>query len=721
MSPRIVSLCALVLLVCLACPAPQAGGAPLPQAVTPAPFSPLSHTPSWTAEGDQIDAELGYMAAGDFNGDGFGDVAVGIDKFSNEYEGAGAAFLYYGSSQGLSKTPGWSAEGDQAWEHFAGRWQSLGAGDFNGDGYSDVIIGAQTYDGDKVDEGRAWIYYGSPTGPSSEPGWTAEIDQAVALFGQSVGTAGDVNGDGYDDAFVGALTYDATLVDQAAVFLFYGSPTGPKTVPDWQGLGVESGSRYGAAAATAGDVNGDGFDDFVVGERWYTGGTTYQGRVYLYLGSADGLARDAAWIYQPWQAYATSGMSVGTAGDVNGDGFSDLILDVHRWHRTMSDQGRSLVFYGSASGMPAEPSWSVEGDEYGALLGLTNSAAGDVNGDGYDDVIVGASGYQTDAGWQAGAAYLYLGTPGGLSRSPAWTAYGDQNNAQFGYVQGAGDVDRDGYDDVLIAAYRYDHPEFDEGMAFLYNGRSATLETASRQVGRAVDDAYELIYPGKMFPDGDTVTTGVSADGQSRYSGGLLFRNMALPAGVQIATAHLELVQKYQSEGLVSLQIAGEASHQADDFGPGSADINSRPRTNARVAWTLASPDYGWVDSPDITAIVQEIIDTPGWWTGNSLAILLDPAPGAASYTTWAAYDASSQFAARLVVSYAPPVQVTETPLPTLTPTETATATATPTTWPEITPTRDPTATLVVEPVPTGTSTPLGTGGAVLYLPVIVR
>ncbi len=608
-------------------------------------------------------------------------------------------FVYYGSAQGLSRDPGWHAEGNQAGARFGGRWQSLGAGDFNADGYSDVIVGASYYDGDKVDEGRAWIYYGGAAGPAAEPGWTAEIDQDVALFGQSVGTAGDVNGDGYEDAFVGALLYDAALPNQSALFVYYGSPAGAAAEPSWTAFGAETDSRFGTVAGTAGDVNGDGYDDLAAGERWYSGGIFYQGKVSLFLGAAEGLQREPAWTYLSGQPYASAGMSVGTAGDVNGDGFDDLIMDVNRWHAWLPDQGRSLVFYGSRAGLPAQPSWDVEGGWPGAWFGLTNGTAGDVNGDGYDDVVVGASSYDSDAGYDAGAAFLYLGSPAGLAKSPSWSAYGDQAGAEFGYVNRAGDVNGDGYDDVLVGAYLYDHPESNEGAVFLFAGRAATVEIVRSAVGRGVDDAYELVEPGKMYPSSDTVTTGASADGASRYSGGFLFRHVALPREAEITAAHLELVQKYQA-GPVTLTIRGEAGHQADDFGPGSADINSRPRTQASRQWEIAKPEYGWVASPDIAGVIQEIVDTPGWWPGNNLALFLDPV--SANYTTWAAFDADPQFAARLVVSYARPLVATGTPTATPAPSVTPTATNTP------------------EPAATWTPVPAEPGGTRLYLPVIV-
>jgi len=121
----------------------------------------------------------------------------------------------------LATTPNWTAESDQAFAYFGG---SVGtAGDVNGDGYADVIVGAVYYDNGQTDEGRAFVYHGSASGLSMTPNWTAESDQAGASFGGSVGTAGDVNGDGYADVIVGANGYDNDQTEEGRAFVYHGS------------------------------------------------------------------------------------------------------------------------------------------------------------------------------------------------------------------------------------------------------------------------------------------------------------------------------------------------------------------------------------------------------------------------------------------------------------------------------------------------------------------
>src|SRR5947199_196981 len=118
-----------------------------------------------------------------------------------------------------TRAPGWIGESNQEAAHFG--VSVAGAGDVNGDGYGDLIVGAHYYDNGQADEGRAFAYYGSPAGLSTTPNWTAESDQVAAFFGVSVAGAGDVNADGYDDVIVGAPTYDNGQRDEGRAFVYF--------------------------------------------------------------------------------------------------------------------------------------------------------------------------------------------------------------------------------------------------------------------------------------------------------------------------------------------------------------------------------------------------------------------------------------------------------------------------------------------------------------------
>ena len=228
-----------------------------------------------------------------------------------------------------------------------------------------MIVGAWFYDNGETDEGRAFVYHGSSTGLSTgSADWTAEGDQANAIFGRAVGTAGDVNGDGYSDVIVGARRYDNGETDEGRAFVYHGSATGLSATADWTAESDQEGARFGNSVGTAGDLNGDGYADVIVGASGYDNGQTDEGRAFVYHGSATGLSPTADWTAESEQAGASFGQSVGTAGDVNGDGFSDVIVGAPFYDGGEIDEGRAFVYQGSAPAtepipIPALTQWGL--------------------------------------------------------------------------------------------------------------------------------------------------------------------------------------------------------------------------------------------------------------------------------------------------------------------------------------------------------------------------
>jgi len=444
-------------------------------AVYPITVDPLSTTPNWTAESNQAGALFGSSAttAGDVNGDGYSDVIVGAYRYDNGQSDEGRAFVYLGSPTGLSASPNWTAESDQAAAWFG--YCVSTAGDVNGDGYSDVIVGAYGFDNGQNNEGRVYVYHGSVSGLSNTPNWITESDQANSQFGYSVSTLGDVNGDGFSDIIVGANSYDNGEVDEGKAFVYHGSSLGLSTSVNWTAENNQFGALFANSTSTAGDVNGDGFSDAIIGAPNFDNGQTDEGRTYVYLGSVSGLSVTSNWITESNQADAYFGTSVFTAGDVNGDGYSDVIVGSPDYDNGESNEGKAFVYYGSSSGLSVTVNWTAESDQVDAKLGISVSTVGDVNGDGFSDIIVGAYWYDNGE-TNEGRAFVYFGSATGLSSSSDWIAESNQANSYFGYnVSIAGDVNGDGYSDVIIGAYLFDNGESNEGRVFVYHGSSSGL------------------------------------------------------------------------------------------------------------------------------------------------------------------------------------------------------------------------------------------------------
>jgi hypothetical protein len=212
-----------------------------------------------------------------------------------------------------------------------------------------VIVGAYLYDNGETNEGRAYVYHGSASGLNTTAAWTGESNQVGAAYGASVSTAGDVNGDGFSDVIVGAYGYDNGETNEGRAYVYHGSASGLSPTAAWTGESNQVGAQYGFSVSTAGDVNGDGFSDVIVGAYLYDNGETNEGRAYVYHGSASGLNTTAAWVTESNQANAEYGRSVSTAGDVNGDGYSDVIVGAYLYDNGETNEGAAFVYYGNSS------------------------------------------------------------------------------------------------------------------------------------------------------------------------------------------------------------------------------------------------------------------------------------------------------------------------------------------------------------------------------------
>lgn len=418
----------------------------------------------WTFNGPPGgQAGFSVAGAGDVNGDGFSDVIVGAPSFDNGVGVLGAAFVFHGSPSGLA-LPNWVAPSSAVGGQFGISVAS--AGDVNGDGFGDVVVGALSFTNVQAQEGRVQVFLGSASGVSPGPAsWVMESNQATAYFGGAVAGAGDVNGDGFDDLLVGAVNQGIG----GRVSLFLGGSSGPAQSASWTYDGELSGAGFGGSVSTAGDVNGDGLSDVIIGASAISVPEAGEGRVYVFLGRANSVGLDPmpTWTREGNQVDSSLGSSVSTAGDVNGDGLSDVIVGARGFSGNQASEGHALVFLANGSGSLEPAPWvTIELSQASAAVGSSVSAAGDVNGDGYGDVLVGAELFN-GAVSDEGTVRLYLGGSTSLRPQSNWPGQLNLAGANLGRsVAGVGDVNRDGFSDFVVGAPG-------AGRALLYLGSSA--------------------------------------------------------------------------------------------------------------------------------------------------------------------------------------------------------------------------------------------------------
>ncbi|MBS1519168.1 MAG: FG-GAP repeat protein, partial [Bacteroidetes bacterium] len=378
--------------------------------------------------GPSTSSQFGFSVsnAGDVNGDGFGDIIVGTYGYTSF---TGRAYIYYGGIN-MNTAPDLVMTGETTSNYFG--WSVSGAGDINADGYDDVIVGADGYSSDK---GRAYVFFGGAVMNN-----TADMimtgQSGSSRFATSVSSSGDINGDGFPDIILGELSFNS---GRGRTYVYYGGIS-PDTIADLTITGEASLNYFGVSVSDAGDFNGDGFSDFIVGANGYSGST---GRAYIFFGgnSPDTLAD----VIMTGEATGNNfGYSVSSAGDVNGDGFTDVITGAYG---NSSFTGKAYIYYGGFS-PDNTADVTMTGETITNYFGISVSSAGDVNGDGYSDVIVGADRYSSSAG----KAYIYFGGEQ-MNNISDVTIAGETTNSRFGVsVSSAGDVNGDGYSDVICGA-----------------------------------------------------------------------------------------------------------------------------------------------------------------------------------------------------------------------------------------------------------------------------
>jgi hypothetical protein len=432
-------------------------------------------SPTWElfvgSRSSPIDGSWGTVL--DVNGDGLADVAVGA-LFANGRQGR--VDLYSGATTGLPATAALTLPSPDDGGAFGAVVTS--GGDVDGDGYVDLVAGAPQWSGFT---GRAHVFLGGPTGLSSSSSTLESPGGMNGLFGETAVSAGDVSGDGYADV---AISMRATTSAPGNVYLYLGGPAGLVTAP--VPLDATLRGTVGFSLGGGFDVNGDGYADLLVGDP----GAQH---VYVYLGGQNGLVAPPAATLGPGlpDGGSASSQSFGASvagADVNGDGYFDVVVG----------DGLDYVYLysGSATGVGATPSVTIYGvghsscgqaDSYGESV----ANAGDVNADGYADVIIGAPDTVT---WQnslpIGSASVFFGSSSGLVTVSWIDLCGPlTDQSEFGTsVAGLGDVDGDGFGDVAVGAPYY----AGQGFVGIFPGGDAGTTTAGSPYLLDTDGGQDL-------------------------------------------------------------------------------------------------------------------------------------------------------------------------------------------------------------------------------------
>ncbi|UCD95364.1 MAG: M28 family peptidase, partial [Candidatus Zixiibacteriota bacterium] len=375
-------------------------------------------------------------SAGDVDNDAFDDVLVGA---YGALDGRGHAFVYSGKDGNLLRTFTGDGPGDRL-----GADVSC-AGDVNQDGYDDIIVGAFTANGGN---GEAYVF----SGQNGAALHTFTGATSLGTLGSAVAGIGDINGDSVPDMLVGAMHYNDLGAGEAFV---YSGSDGNQLYYCTAGI---MGDWFGVRVSCAGDVNNDGIPDFIVGAPRDSETAARVGRAYVYSGQNGSVLH----IFTGEAAGDALGAAVSGIGDINDDGCDDLLIGASQTGSGGSGQGLARIFSGSDGSILRTHEGENDGDGFGQQV----SGLGDIDGDGYEDYAIAApGGTEFKQAANIGRVFLYSGKEGLL----LYTYTGETLGDLYGWdVSAAGDVNGDGAADLIVGAYLNGEEGNDAGRAHVY-------------------------------------------------------------------------------------------------------------------------------------------------------------------------------------------------------------------------------------------------------------
>jgi hypothetical protein len=433
-----------------------------------------------TGASDNDRSGYAVTGVGDVNSDGLADLLIGAYANDDGGSDAGAAYLVLGGASGTVNLDNADAILTGANDSDRAGFAVAMAGDVDSDGYDDIFVGAYQSDDSYSNAGAAYLVLGPVTGNldlgSADATYTGEAADDRA--GYSIAGRLDVNDDGLDDLLIGAYQNDDAASDAGAVYLILGD----SAVTD-VGLGSADAIFTGEAAddltgqavSSAGDTNGDGYDDILIGAVEDDDGGTDAGAAYIVLGDLSvtgGSLSGADAKLTGENADDNAGDAVGSAGDYNSDGYEDIFIGAPRYDldtKTTSVGATYIVFGPITSGSLSGADVTLIGEQDGDKSGSSIAGGHSLDGDEYDDVLIGAYSADTPES-AAGAAYLFYGpSSGSFSLSEAVTKLTGINSSDYAgwSVAIPGDTNNDGQVDILVGAYQSDDSGTNAGTSYL--------------------------------------------------------------------------------------------------------------------------------------------------------------------------------------------------------------------------------------------------------------